>query len=247
MAQVSPRPTPIKIALKSFSSCAKLTSRPISTFCRNSTPSDFTISTSRNESATRSFVSRNSIRVQSAGKFSPVKYGHAVTLSRKKRRARQGRRPRPDAGHAAPIRLARVEQPNVAVQHMVHGESLQPANLDRLLALFDHDARAFAQHFRRANSPAAFAENIRFQNHARRPAHIRRHDALDKAGHIDPRRARLNARSVKTIRHRADSIAACRAFNGGVMSAKFCSYFSGDNFGAVSRRGIRSPRVRGLL
>ena len=145
------------------------------------------------------FVRRDAVRVQSAGKFAPVKHRHAVTLPRQMRRARQGRRPRADAGHAPPIRLARVKQPNVAVQHMIHGESLQPANLDGLLALLDHDARAFAQHFGGANAPATFAENIRFQDHARRAAHIRRHDALDEAGHVDPRGTRLNAGSVKTI------------------------------------------------
>src|SRR4029077_11826628 len=97
-------------------------------------------------------VCRDAVCIQSAGKFSPVKHNHAVALSREMRRARQGRRPRTDAGHAASIRLARVKQSNVAVQHMVHSESLQPANLDRLLAFLDHDARAFAQHFRWANS-----------------------------------------------------------------------------------------------
>src|SRR4029077_7410209 len=116
------------------------------------------------------------------------------------RRARQGRRPRTDAGHAASIRLARVKQSNVGVQHMVHSKSLQPANLDRLLAFLDHDARAFAQHFRWANSSTTFAKNIRFKNDARRPAHIPRHDSLDEAGHIDPCWTRLNARSVKTIK-----------------------------------------------
>src|ERR1700674_3880699 len=82
---------------------------------------------------------------------------------------------------------------------MVHGESLQPANLDRLLAFLHHDASAFAQHFGRADSSAALAKNIRFEDDARRPAQIRRHDALDEPGHIDPRRTRLYARSVKTI------------------------------------------------
>src|SRR5579871_3445335 len=43
----------------------------------------------------------------------------------------------------------------------------------------------------------------------------------------------------KQYRQRAASIAAWRAFNGGVMSAKLCSYLSGVSFGAVSRRGMR--------
>ena len=82
---------------------------------------------------------------------------------------------------------------------MVHGESLQPANLDRLLAFLDHHARAFAQHFGRTDSSAAFAQNIRFQNHARRPAHIRRHDALDEARAHRFAWDTPDAGSVKTI------------------------------------------------
>src|SRR4029077_12401608 len=49
----------------------------------------------------------------------------------------------------------------------------------------------------------------------------------------------------KQYRHRKASIAACRAFIGGVMSAKFFSYSSGVSFGAVSRRDIHAPLVPG--
>ena len=55
------------------------------------------------------FDSRNPVRAQSTGKFSPVKHSHVVTLARNMRRARQGCEPRTDAGHAPPIRLARME------------------------------------------------------------------------------------------------------------------------------------------
>ncbi len=83
---------------------------------------------------------------------------------------------------------------------MAHRESLQPADLDGLLAFLDHHACTLAQHFGGAYSPATFAQNIRFEDYARRTAHVARHDALDKAGHIDPRGARLNAGRVKTIK-----------------------------------------------
>ena len=145
------------------------------------------------------FVRRDAVGVQTAGKFPPVEYGHAITFTRQMRRARERCGPRTNAGHAAPIRLARLEQLNLAVQHMVHSEPLQPADLDGLLAFLDHDARALAQDFGGTNSSATFAQNIRFEDHARRPAHIARHDALDETGHIDPRRARLNARSIEAI------------------------------------------------
>src|SRR5580704_1797743 len=82
---------------------------------------------------------------------------------------------------------------------MIHGKSLQPSNLDGLLAFLDHHTRALAEHFGRTNSSAACAEDIRLEDHARRPAHIRRHDPLDEPRHIDPRRARLNTRRVKTV------------------------------------------------
>src|SRR6202165_6016077 len=47
----------------------------------------------------------------------------------------------------------------------------------------------------------------------------------------------------KQYKHREASIAACRTFIGGVISAKFFSYCSGAHFGAVSRRGMYVPRV----
>src|SRR5258706_13773925 len=47
----------------------------------------------------------------------------------------------------------------------------------------------------------------------------------------------------KQYRHREASIAACRAFIGGEISAKFFSYCSGVRFVAVSRRGKYAPRV----
>src|SRR5580692_1215111 len=82
---------------------------------------------------------------------------------------------------------------------MAYRESLQAANLNGSLALLDHDACAFAQNFGRANPSAAFPKNIRFEDHARRPAQIRGHDALDKSRHIDSRRTGLRAGSVKAI------------------------------------------------
>src|SRR4029077_1811393 len=145
------------------------------------------------------FVRRNPVGIQPAGKFPPVKYGHAVPFARKKRRAGQGRGAGPNAGHAPPIRLARLEELDLAVQHVVHRKPLQPANLDGPLAFFDHHARAFAKHFGGTNSPATFPKNIRLQNDPRRAPRVPRHNALDKAGHVDSRRTRLYAGSVKTI------------------------------------------------
>ena len=189
----------MKMASKSFSSCVEAYVPPDFHFLAEFDAQRFHHFHFAQRIGDARLVRRDAVGVQSAGKFPPVKYGHGVAFPRKMRRARQRCGPRTDAGHAPPIRLARLEQLNVAVQHMIHGESLQPANLDGLLALLDHHARAFAQHFGGANSPATFAQNIRFEDHARRPAHIARHDALDEAGHIDARRTRLRARSVKTI------------------------------------------------
>jgi hypothetical protein len=130
-----------------------------------------------------------------------------------------------------------LKQPNVAVLHVAHGESLQPANLDRRFALFRHDACAFAQHFGGANSPAAFAQNIRFEDYARRAAYISRHDALDEAGHIDPRRARLRAGSVKAVE-------APRGFDG-----RLTRFHGRRNIGKILfvslRRQLRSGFAKG--
>ena len=102
-----------------------------------------------------------------------------------------------------------VKQLNVAVEHVIDGVALQPADLNRLLALFVHHAGAFAKHFGGAHAPAAFAQNIRGKNHARGAAQIAGRNFLDERGNVDMRGAGNRARRVEAVK-------APRGFDGGL-------------------------------
>ena len=95
------------------------------------------------------------------------------------------------------IRLA-AGRPPTGIVKTVHGIALQPPDLDGLPVVPLHHAVAFAQHVHRAHSRATQSENVGIENGQRGAAQIAARYLLDKARHIDMRRARRRARRVET-------------------------------------------------
>ena len=81
----------------------------------------------------------------------------------------------------------------------VHREPLQPRDLNRLLVVPMHHARAFAQHLHRTGPRTTRTKNIRIENRARRAGQIAAGDLLDEARHINMRRTSNRARRIEAV------------------------------------------------
>jgi hypothetical protein len=92
-----------------------------------------------------------------------------------------------------------VEQPNIAIKHIIDGIPLQSSDFDGLLAFFVHHAGAFAENLGGANTAATFSQNICFQNDSRGATNVSGHDALDEPRNIDVGRTSDRARRIEAI------------------------------------------------
>src|SRR6185312_11182249 len=81
----------------------------------------------------------------------------------------------------------------------VHGEALQPSNLNRLFVIAVHHAGTFTQHLHRAGARTAGAQNIRIQNRLCRTHQIAAGDLLDELWHIDMRGTGLHTWRIETV------------------------------------------------
>ena len=82
----------------------------------------------------------------------------------------------------------------------IHCKPLQARNLNRLLVVAVHHARALAQHLDRTCPRATRTKNIRVKDRVRRALHIPRRNLLDKSRHIDMRRASIRARRIEAVK-----------------------------------------------
>ena len=81
----------------------------------------------------------------------------------------------------------------------VHGEALQPSNLNGLLVVAVHHAGAFAQDLDRAGAGAAGAEDVGVQDGAGRSSQVAAGDLLDKPRDIDMRGASRGAGCIEAV------------------------------------------------
>src|ERR1700722_13671099 len=137
--------------------------------------------------------------IQSARKLVPIENRHPIATPGKLGRTSQRRRAGTDTRDLFSVWRPGPEQLDVSVEDVVHGITLQPANLDRLLVSFVHDAGAFAQNLSRTHPPATMAQNIRLKNYPSRTSQIVRGDFLDESGHVDMRGACRDARSIEAV------------------------------------------------
>ena len=98
---------------------------------------------------------------------------------------------------------------NIAIEDVIHGVALQPADFDGLFFLLVHHAGAFAEYFGGAHAAATVSEDIGFENHARGAAQIVRRDFLDERRDVNVRGASDGAGRVKAEK-------AARGFDGGL-------------------------------
>src|SRR5713101_6606745 len=145
------------------------------------------------------FVSRNSVRVQAAGQFVAVENRDTVAELRELSGACERRGTCADASDTLPVGRPGVKKLNLAVEHVIHGVPLQTPNLDGFHAFLFHHASALAKNLCGANSPAALAEDVGFENHARGTAQIAGEYFLDECGYVNVRGAGDRARCVETV------------------------------------------------
>ncbi len=100
-------------------------------------------------------------------------------------------RPVSAAGRKGQRGAARVER--------IHGEALQPGDLDRLFVVAMHHAGAFAQHLHRAGAGAAGAQDVGVEDGAGGAGKVAAGDFLDEAGNIDMRGAGGGAGRIEAV------------------------------------------------
>jgi hypothetical protein len=79
----------------------------------------------------------------------------------------------------------------------VHREPLQPRNLNRLLVVTMHNARAFTQNLHRTRSSTTGTQDIRIEDGPRRASEIAARYFFYEARHINMRRASNRAGRIK--------------------------------------------------
>ena len=81
----------------------------------------------------------------------------------------------------------------------VHGEALQPCDLNGLFVVAVHHAGAFAQDLDRASAGAAGAKDVGVQDGAGGSGQVAAGDLLDKTGNIDMRGASRGAGRIEAV------------------------------------------------
>jgi hypothetical protein len=81
----------------------------------------------------------------------------------------------------------------------VHGETLQARDLDRLLVEAVQHAGAFAQHFHRAGTGTAGAQDVGVEDSARGAGKIAAGDFFDETGNVDVGGAGAGAGSIEAV------------------------------------------------
>ncbi len=146
-------------------------------------------------------VLRDAIGVQSAGQRTRIKDLGADSTPSQLRSARQRRRPTADERHLLAGILPRSKrQRRPARMQRIHGKALQASNLDWLLVVAVHHARAFAQHIHRASSRTTSTQDVRIQNRLRRALKIAARNLLDELRHINMRWTGRHARRVEAVK-----------------------------------------------
>ena len=114
-----------------------------------------------------------------------VEYRDPVAACGELAGAGESGRPRADDGDQTSRRRLAPAKGAALRQRGVGGMTLQPPDLDRLPALVDEHARAFAEELRRAHARAGAAEQVVGEDHLRRPLEVTVGDRGDEGRHVD--------------------------------------------------------------